>query len=63
MEVDPEFRASQRSLETLDPFAVEFRYPGETIHRATVLKAYEAAKVVRRFIRAKLGLERQRSLL
>lgn len=63
MKVDPEFKSVLRSLETLDPFAVEFRYPGETIQRATVRKAYEAAKVVRQFVRAKLGLERQRSLL
>lgn len=56
--VDPELRSLLRPLETLDPFAVEFRYPGETIRRATVRQAYEAAKVVRRVIRGKLGLER-----
>jgi HEPN domain-containing protein len=63
LKVDPEFKSIARFLETLDPYAVEFRYPGETIRRSSLRKAYQAAEAVRRFVRAKLGLERQRSLL
>jgi HEPN domain-containing protein len=61
--VDREFKVLLEPLKILDPYAVEARYPGEETSVSEVPDALRAAKVVRRFVRAKLGLERQRSLL
>jgi len=54
--VDPDFELIGDWLDHLNPYATEFRYPGEG---ATVNESREAVtimKKVRRFVRAKLGL-------
>ncbi|MDP2207384.1 MAG: HEPN domain-containing protein [Bacteroidota bacterium] len=61
--VDSEFKVLTSYLEALDPYSVEFRYPGEEISGDDVRIAVVAVKKVRKFIRGKLGLEKQRRLL
>jgi HEPN domain-containing protein len=61
--VDQEFKLLGKFLGTLDPYAIEFRYPGEKIEPSDVRTALDAAKKVRRFVRGKLGLEKQKGLL
>lgn len=61
--IDEEFRVLKEYLKKLDPYAVEFRYPGERIELSEARVALDAAKKVRRFIRGKLGLESQKKLL
>ena len=61
--VDNEFRVLKDYLKKLDPYAVGFRYPGDQIEPSDVRAALDAAKKVRRFVRGKLGLERQKKLL
>jgi HEPN domain-containing protein len=50
-------------LEFLDPYAVEFRYPGEVVTYAEAIQAVKNVKIVRKFVREKLGIGRQRRLL
>jgi len=57
MPADPTFDLITDLLLRLNPYAVEFRYPGE---EATVTEAREAVtamKAVRRFVRGKLKLQ------
>ena len=61
--IDPEFKVLHSYLEILDPYAVRFRYPGVTIIRREVRPAIDAAKKIRKFVRGKLGLEKQKRLL
>ncbi|HLX11520.1 MAG TPA: HEPN domain-containing protein [Bacteroidota bacterium] len=61
--IDNEFKVLLPHLEVLDPYAVEFRYPGETIPPSEKKQAFSASDKIRKFIRGKLGLERQRRLL
>lgn len=61
--IDEEFKVLTPYLEDLDPYSVEFRYPGEEISSYDVRKAINAVKKVRKFVREKLGLEKQRRLL
>ncbi|MDI6779075.1 MAG: HEPN domain-containing protein [Bacteroidota bacterium] len=61
--IDEEFKVLTPYLEALDPYSVEFRYPGEEISSYDVRKAINAVKKVRKFVREKLGLEKQRRLL
>lgn len=61
--VDQEFSVLVPYLEELDPYSVEFRYPGEEITKDDVKTAIVAIKKVRKFVRGKLGLEKQRRLL
>jgi len=42
----------------LNPYAVEFRYPGEEATIEEAREAVAAMKAVRRFVRSRLGLER-----
>ncbi|MDI6765804.1 MAG: HEPN domain-containing protein [Bacteroidota bacterium] len=63
LKVDKEFNVLHKYLKTLEPYAVEFRYPGEELSRLNIKEAVEAAKIVRKFIRSKLGLEKQKRLL
>jgi HEPN domain-containing protein len=56
VETDPAIDLITALLLDLNPYAVEFRYPGK---EAAVEEAYEtvtAMKTVRRFLRSKLGL-------
>jgi HEPN domain-containing protein len=61
--LDKEFKVLKPFLKELDPYAVEFRYPGEKIELSDVRAALAAVKKVRRFVRGKLGLEKQKRLL
>ena len=61
--VDGDFRRLFKYLEILDPYSVQFRYPGEVVFVSEVRSAFNAAKLVRQFVRGKLGLESQRRLL
>lgn len=61
--VDAEFRVLIPYLEDLDPYSVEFRYPGEELSADDVQTAISAVKKVRKYVRGKLGLEKQRRLL
>lgn len=61
--IDSEFKVLKPYLQILDPYAVKFRYPGDEITNLEVRKALNAAKKVRKFVRGKLGLEKQQKLL
>ncbi|MBI5476355.1 MAG: HEPN domain-containing protein [Ignavibacteriales bacterium] len=63
LEVDEEFKVLHKHLKILEPYAVEFRYPGEEISRLNISEALEVATKVRKFVRGKLGLEKQKRLL
>ena len=63
LSVNKEFKILKPFLKELDPSAVEFRYPGEQIELSDVRAALDAAKKVRKFVRGKLGLEKQKRLL
>jgi HEPN domain-containing protein len=63
LKVDREFNVLHEYLKLLEPYAVEFRYPGEEISRLNISEALGAALKIRRFIRGKLGLEKQKRLL
>jgi len=63
LKIDNEFSFLFPHLESLDPYAVESRYPGDIVTHREAVSAVKAAKVVRKFIRGKLDLEKQRRLL
>ena len=63
LKVDNEFSFLYPHLEFLDPYAVEFRYPGEVVTHREAVQAVKAVKTVRKFMRAKLNLEKQTRLL
>ena len=63
LKIRNEFSILFPQLELLDPYAVEFRYPGDVITHGEAVQAVKAAKIVRKFVREKLDLERQRRLL
>jgi HEPN domain-containing protein len=55
-DIDPEFTLLEDASLTLNPFAVEFRYPGEKAEPSDVERAIRAMEQVREFVRARLGL-------
>jgi HEPN domain-containing protein len=63
LRIDDEFSFLFPYLESLDPYAVESRYPGEGVTHKDAVEAVKATKVIRKFIRGKLDLEKQRDLL
>ena len=62
-DVDEEFKSLLPFLQTLDPYAVEFRYPGENATFENAKDTFNAAQAVRRFVRTKLNLESQQELI
>jgi HEPN domain-containing protein len=46
----------RNSLIRLDRYAVRFRYPGESADKDEARRAVQTAKIVRQFMRVKLGL-------
>ncbi len=60
---DSEFKNLGLPLAVLDPYAVDFRYPGEDPTLEEAHLAVETASEVRRFVRTKLNLESQQELL
>lgn len=54
---DPSYELLRADLETLEDYSVRYRYPGESAEKDEAQAAYQAAKVVREFVRQKLGLK------
>jgi HEPN domain-containing protein len=63
LNIDKSFSVLEPHLEFLDPYAVQFRYPGDIVTPAEARDALKAAKSVRSFVRQKLALKRQQRLL
>jgi HEPN domain-containing protein len=63
LKIDESFSVLEPHLEFLDPYAVQFRYPGDIVTPAEARDALKAAKSVRSFVRQKLALNRQQRLL
>ena len=56
-EIDSSFEMLRADLVTMERYAVQGRYPGETAEKEDAQSAYAAAGTVRKFIRQKLGLK------
>ena len=56
MKFDTSYELLRADLETLEDYSVRFRYPGEFAEKDEAKAAYQAAKVVREFVREKLGV-------
>jgi HEPN domain-containing protein len=56
IDVDPAFALLEDATLVLNPFAVEFRYPGEEADASDVERAVRAMRQVREFVRARLSL-------
>lgn len=54
---DASFEFLRADLESLEDYSVRYRYPGEFAVKDEAKAAHQAAKVVREFVRQKLGLE------
>ncbi|MBI1937999.1 MAG: HEPN domain-containing protein [Ignavibacteriales bacterium] len=63
LKIDREFSMLLPHLEYLDPYAVQFRYPGDIVTSEEALQSIKAMKIIRKFVRQKLDLEKQRRLL
>jgi len=63
LKIDESFSVLEPHLEFLDPYAVQFRYPGDIVTPAEARDALKAAKSVRSLVRQKLALNRQQRLL
>lgn len=57
--VDPDFEIQRNLLIVLDRYAVRYRYPGDTADKDEARDAYRTAKVLRAFLRNKLGFDDQ----
>jgi len=57
MTADPTFDLITDLLLHLNPYAIEFRYPGEEATVEEARDAVAAMRTVRRFVRGKLGLQ------
>lgn len=55
--VDPDFHLLHDVISDLEPCTPAVRYPGTSVTAAEARSAFAATKVVRKFIRAKLGLK------
>jgi HEPN domain-containing protein len=53
--VNPAFELIGDLLDSLNPYAVEFRYPGDEVNADEAQEAIGAVKEVRRFMRSQLG--------
>ena len=63
LKIEGKFSILFPHLEFLDPYAVEFLYPGDTFTHGEAVQAVKAVKIIRKFVRGKLDLEKQRRLL
>lgn len=54
--LDVSFEFQRNLLIRLDRYSVRFRYPGESAEKDEARAAFETIRVVRRFMRTKLGL-------
>jgi HEPN domain-containing protein len=57
MSMDPDFHLLEDAITNLEPCSPAVRYPGTSVTEAEARSAFEAMKTVRKFMRAKLGLE------
>jgi HEPN domain-containing protein len=55
LKIDSSYEFLRADLETLEDYAVHFRYPGDFAEKDLAQAAYQAAKVIREFVRQKLG--------
>ncbi len=55
--IDADFRLIHDDLRLLNWYSVEIRYPGTEANMDNANEAVRAMKVVRKFVRAKLGLK------
>ncbi len=55
MRVDSDFRLLEDALSNLEPCTPAVRYPGTSVTAQEARAAFEAMKVVRKFVRSKLG--------
>lgn len=56
IEVDPSFQFIEELVRVLDAYSVDYRYPGEDANAQQARRAIKAARNIRRFVRAKLGI-------
>jgi HEPN domain-containing protein len=56
LKIDPTFQTIQSDLNILEGYAIQFRYPGQSATRLDAKEALAAIKVIKTFIRGKLGL-------
>ncbi|MFQ5640609.1 MAG: HEPN domain-containing protein [bacterium] len=54
---DPAFELQHDILYELNHYAVSFRYPGEGAVKSEAKRAVKAVKIIRDFVRERLGLE------
>jgi len=57
LQIDPSFEMLRADLIVLERFSVRVRYPGVIAEKDEAQSAYIAAKVVREFVRQKLGIK------
>lgn len=55
--VESSFQIIRADLNTLEGYAVQFRYPGESADKVGAKAAYHAASLARNFIRNRLGFD------
>ena len=56
LQVDGGFQLIRPELNTLEGYAVQFRYPGTSAEKAEAKLAYQTAVVIREFLRSRLGI-------
>ncbi len=56
VKIDPLLNTLQVELQTLEGYAVDFRYPGHSANKKEALEALRAARIVRNHIRGNFGL-------
>jgi len=57
LKIDTSYELLRADLEALEDYSVRYRYPGEFAVKDEARAAYQAAKVVRDFVRQKLDLK------
>jgi HEPN domain-containing protein len=56
MKIDPSYQLIQSDLNIMEGYAIQFRYPGQSADILEARAALKAARIVRGFLRLKLGL-------
>lgn len=57
LKFDTSYEFLKADLNTLEDYAVRFRYPGDVAEKDQAQSAHQAMKVVREFVRQKLGVK------
>lgn len=57
LKFDTSYEFLRADLDTLEDYAVHFRYPGEFAEKDQAQSAYQAAKIIRAFVQQKLGVD------